>query len=160
MPLIYNGQEAGLRHRLAFFEKDEIRWRPHRFEQLYRRLTVWKRSLDPLAHGASRPFVRGRRETKSTIRFLRCEDPGVLAFVRESESAALLAVFRLEGSGPVRMRPRLRVPMVLQMGKLRRGGSRAPRRLDPRDSVDFDLGRFGYAIWMDESSGRKASATD
>jgi len=42
MPLIYSGQEAGLDHRLLFFEKDEIPWKDHPFTGLYTRLNDLK----------------------------------------------------------------------------------------------------------------------
>ena len=43
MPLIYSGQEAGLDHRLLFFEKDEIPWKDHPFKSLYTRLNKLKK---------------------------------------------------------------------------------------------------------------------
>ena len=42
MPLIYSGQEAGLDHRLLFFEKDEIPWKEHSFKTLYTDLNSLK----------------------------------------------------------------------------------------------------------------------
>jgi glycosidase len=43
-PLIYNGQEAGLSHRLEFFEKDEIDWSdPQGFGPFYARLNQIKK---------------------------------------------------------------------------------------------------------------------
>lgn len=42
MPLIYSGQEAGLDHRLLFFEKDEIVWKDHPFTALYTSLNKLK----------------------------------------------------------------------------------------------------------------------
>ncbi len=45
MPLIYSGQEAGLDHRLAFFDKDEITWQPHPFEQIYSTLLYLKKRI-------------------------------------------------------------------------------------------------------------------
>jgi len=43
MPLIYNGQEAGLAHRLAFFTKDSIPWEEHSFNDLYTKLNSFKK---------------------------------------------------------------------------------------------------------------------
>jgi glycosidase len=51
MPLIYNGQEAGLAKRLAFFEKDPIDWRAHDFTAFYQRLTGLKHRHPSLAAG-------------------------------------------------------------------------------------------------------------
>ena len=45
MPLIYSGQEAGLDHRLAFFEKDLIDWSDkQQFSDLYRELNRLRKS--------------------------------------------------------------------------------------------------------------------
>ncbi|MHC4263545.1 MAG: alpha-amylase family glycosyl hydrolase [Planctomycetota bacterium] len=56
MPLIYGGQEAGLEHRLEFFERDPIRWRPHPSAALFRSLTGLKGRAAPLVHGAARDW--------------------------------------------------------------------------------------------------------
>lgn len=49
MPLIYNGQEAGLSRRLAFFEKDAIDWRDETHAAFYRRLVALKHRHPALA---------------------------------------------------------------------------------------------------------------
>ena len=51
MPLVYNGQEAGYDHRLAFFEKDPIVWREHWQGDLYRRLFALKHANRALWNG-------------------------------------------------------------------------------------------------------------
>lgn len=51
MPLIYNGQEAGLSKRLEFFEKDPIEWRDHPNNDLYRKLARLKHETAALANG-------------------------------------------------------------------------------------------------------------
>jgi len=49
MPLIYNGQEAALSHRLKFFDKDSIEWNVNRnFEELYKKLTALKKEHEAL----------------------------------------------------------------------------------------------------------------
>lgn len=52
MPLIYNGQEAGLARRLAFFEKDPIDWRGHALSAFYADLCALKHAHPALAAGA------------------------------------------------------------------------------------------------------------
>ena len=52
LPLIYNGQEAGNTRRLAFFEKDPIRWQEHPMGELYRRLFALKKANTALWNGA------------------------------------------------------------------------------------------------------------
>ncbi|MBK7722771.1 MAG: alpha-amylase [Austwickia sp.] len=53
MPLIYNGQEAGHDHRLAFFERDPILWREHPHGTMYRRLVHLKLVNTALWNGAA-----------------------------------------------------------------------------------------------------------
>lgn len=51
MPLVYSGQEAGLDKRLAFFEKDEIAWRPSARADVYAALFDLKRRHPALSNG-------------------------------------------------------------------------------------------------------------
>ena len=52
IPLIYDGQEAGLDHRLKFFERDPISWRPSPLTEFYRTLCALKRTEPALRTGA------------------------------------------------------------------------------------------------------------
>ncbi|WP_320053475.1 alpha-amylase family glycosyl hydrolase [uncultured Acetobacteroides sp.] len=52
IPLIYNGQEVALSHRLKFFDKDCIEWNVNRdFEELYRKLAALKKRYEALWNG-------------------------------------------------------------------------------------------------------------
>ncbi|HUL53453.1 MAG TPA: alpha-amylase family glycosyl hydrolase [Opitutaceae bacterium] len=51
IPLLYNGQEAGLDHRLKFFEHDPIPWRPSPMADFYRTLCALKRTDPALRTG-------------------------------------------------------------------------------------------------------------
>lgn len=51
IPLIYNGQEAGNRKRLAFFERDPIEWQASPYLDLYKRLIALKKSNTALWNG-------------------------------------------------------------------------------------------------------------
>lgn len=53
IPLIYNGQEAGLDKRLLFFEKDPIDWRDHPNALLFRKLIALKHQTEALWNGAA-----------------------------------------------------------------------------------------------------------
>ncbi len=50
MPLIYSGQEAGLNKRLAFFEKDQIDWKPNVRADVYPALFDLKRRHPALSN--------------------------------------------------------------------------------------------------------------
>ena len=51
MPLIYSGQEVGLKKSLSFFEKDQIAWGDHPFNSLYARLNKLKKDNKALWNG-------------------------------------------------------------------------------------------------------------
>jgi glycosidase len=90
LPLIYSGQEAGLDHRLSFFEKDSIPWREHPRAELFRRLGRLKASSPALAAGpASAPVYRRLQPVEA--------DPSIWAFLREGGGERLLCVANLSG---------------------------------------------------------------
>ncbi|HEV3469764.1 MAG TPA: alpha-amylase family glycosyl hydrolase [Pyrinomonadaceae bacterium] len=51
MPLVYNGQEAGNKRRLKFFEKDPLVWGEHPNGELYKRLFALKKKNTALWNG-------------------------------------------------------------------------------------------------------------
>lgn len=51
MPLIYNGQEAGMDKRLLFFERDPIEWKDHRLFEVYSTLNELKATKSALFNG-------------------------------------------------------------------------------------------------------------
>lgn len=88
MPLIYNGQEAGFDHRLAFFDKDQIVWREHEHGQLYRDLFALKHANSALWNGA----WGGRTQR------VRNDQPlQVLSFTRRKDADGIFAVFNFSG---------------------------------------------------------------
>ena len=158
IPLIYNGQEAGSKRRLAFFDKDEIPWssgaKEHPFAQLYRELTAFRRECPPLRSGAD----------GAPIRFLKHDYEDVIAFVREDERGAVFGVFRMRegrvGSGGVAtgvkpsavvLHPRCRAPLRLRLASrdLLAGTSEVPPR---SGSVRLftepeSAGFWSYGVW-------------
>jgi hypothetical protein len=83
MPLIYNGQEAGLTRRLAFFEKDRIGWKPHPMGEFYRKLFTLKHENTALWNGHW-----GAR----MIQVPNSTHLKVLSFVRQNEVDKVFAV--------------------------------------------------------------------
>jgi glycosidase len=86
MPLVYSGQEAGLDHRLEFFEKDLIPWRDHELEDLYSTLLNLKKENPALWNG-----IRGG----SFTRVPTSNDRFVFAFVREKDENRVFVVLNL-----------------------------------------------------------------
>lgn len=71
MPLIYNGQEAGLNKRLAFFEKDPIDWRGRDLTAFYAKLVALKHRHPALAAGASGGAVKLLPAPETVVAFER-----------------------------------------------------------------------------------------
>lgn len=88
MPLIYNGQEAGYNHRLKFFEKDPIVWKPSAEGELYRRLFALKTANSALwnAHWGA-----------SMIPVVNSAPNQVLSFVRQNAKDKVFVVINLSG---------------------------------------------------------------
>ena len=89
MPLIYSGQEAGLDHRLLFFDKDEIAWQPHPFAEMYKSLLHLKKENKALWNG---------NEGGQLQRVLTTNNPAIFAFVREKENYKVFGIFNLTDS--------------------------------------------------------------
>lgn len=83
IPLIYDGQEAGLDRRLKFFEHDPITWRPSPAAAFYHTLCELKRSAPALRTGAS---MRRLPTTKNDQLYV---------VLREAEGQRVLALLNL-----------------------------------------------------------------
>lgn len=88
MPLIYSGQEAGLDHRLEFFEKDEIDWTEMPLAGLYRRLIEINHENEALWNGEYGAYPE-----------LICteDDQRVLAYYRVKNGDSALVLLNLSG---------------------------------------------------------------
>ncbi|NWF88485.1 MAG: alpha-glucosidase C-terminal domain-containing protein [Ignavibacteriaceae bacterium] len=86
MPLIYGGQEAGLNHRLKFFDKDQIIWKTHPFSDLYKKLFQLKRNNKALWNGAAGGVLQ---------RVLTTNNPAIFAFIRSKENCKVFAIFNV-----------------------------------------------------------------
>lgn len=86
MPLVYNGQEAGLDRSLQFFEKDPINWKNHKNEQLYTTLFNLKHKNQALWNGKwGGEMVRIKNDKMNEV----------ISFVREKNGDKVLAFMNL-----------------------------------------------------------------
>ena len=88
IPLIYNGQEAGLDKRLAFFRRDPIEWKDHPFRELFQSLIRLRKDHSALAnapYGATMIRVPNNYESE------------VLSFVRQDDNGKIFAIFNFCG---------------------------------------------------------------
>ena len=86
IPLIYNGQEAGLSKRLEFFEKDPIAWRWHENADFYKKLIALKHETKALANGAD-----GAR----MVSVVNTRPQQVFSFVRFGETDGIFALINM-----------------------------------------------------------------
>jgi len=85
---IYNGQEAGLARRLAFFDKDPITWRNSPLNQLFARLIELKTNNQALWNGAAGGALQRVSNTQAAH---------VFSFVRQSRDEGVFAAINFSG---------------------------------------------------------------
>ncbi len=86
MPLIYNGQEAGLNHRLAFFVKDSIKWELANFAPFYTALNTLKHNNEALWNP---PYGGNFENLKNS------QQGSVLTFIRNRGNKSVLVFANL-----------------------------------------------------------------
>lgn len=86
MPLIYNGQEAGLDYALRFFDKDTIRWKDYPHQEFYSKLLR--------LHADNEALWAGNSENKAK-RLTSDADTEVYAFIRSANGHDVVVVCNL-----------------------------------------------------------------
>ena len=86
MPMVYNGQEAGLDRSLLFFEKDPIVWKKHENEALYTTLFALKHKNQALWNGN-----RGGE----MVRIMNDKMDQIISFVREKNGDKVITLINL-----------------------------------------------------------------
>lgn len=88
MPLVYNGQEAGNRKRLEFFEKDPIEWKKDPIGDLYTKLLHLKKENTALWNGDAGATM---------VKVPNTQPQKVFSFVRENDQDKVFAVMNFSG---------------------------------------------------------------
>ena len=86
IPLIYNGQEAGNKKRLAFFDRDPIKWQASPYFALYKKLFALKKQNTALWNG---------HWGATMIQVPNNEPKKIFSFVRQNDRDKVFAVFNL-----------------------------------------------------------------
>ncbi len=89
MPMVHNGQEAGLNRSLKFFDKDPIDWQAHQNADIYTTLFHLKHQNQALWNG---------RHGGEMVRIMNDRPDEVISFVREKIGDKVLAFFNLSGN--------------------------------------------------------------
>lgn len=100
MPLIYSGQESAFNHRLAFFDKDTIRWGTFILQQFYTTLNRLKKEQPALMNGSAGGTM---------IRITSDQDQSVYAFERKKEKSTVVVITNLSPN-PVKAKLTGKVP--------------------------------------------------
>ncbi len=90
MPLIYNGQEAGLNKKLNFFEKDTIDWTNLKYENFYQTLVELKKNNKTLQCGERGGKIKELKYSSSSS---NSNEKNVFPFIREEEGDKIFAIF-------------------------------------------------------------------
>lgn len=86
MPLIYSGQEAGLDHRLSFFDKDSIDWSNIVYADFYKSMNKLKKDNPVLWNG----------KYGGDMKIIHCKKKSpIFAFVREKENDKMIVILNL-----------------------------------------------------------------
>ncbi|MFZ1292027.1 MAG: alpha-amylase family glycosyl hydrolase [Melioribacteraceae bacterium] len=85
MPLIYNGQEAGMNKRLEFFEKDLIPWQDYKMKNIYSKILTEKKTNKSMWNG-----TKG-----GNVNFIDFESDKILSFYREKDDDKILVILNL-----------------------------------------------------------------
>ncbi len=99
IPLVYSGQEAGLRRRLKFFDKDTIGWHRRPLHGFYTKLLHLKKTHPALANFDACGKFRLNKSPK-----------GTLSFVRQHDEATVLVVANLTDDNQAVDLPAVRTP--------------------------------------------------
>lgn len=89
MPLIYSGQEAGLNHRLKFFDKDEISWDHLELADFYKSMLKLKHENPALANGSAGGKL---------VKIETAHSDHIYAFYREVEGNRVLVALNFSDS--------------------------------------------------------------
>jgi len=140
IPLIYNGQEAGNRKRLAFFERDPLVWQVHPHAELFKRLIELKSRNSALHNGSW-----GAR----MIRITNDAPQRVLSFVRANESDKILALFNFSAEAR-----KVQLRESLAHGRYTEFFSSRQLTVDATTSIDLEP--WGYVVLTAERGSETA----
>ena len=131
MPLIYSGQEVGLKKSLSFFEKDQIAWGDHPFNSLYARLNKLKKDNNALWNG----------EWGGRMLPLRTNKPEqVNVIYREKDGNKVVALFNASDKEVV-----FSVDDKVYSGEYKSFNGR--NTVELTEDQQFTLGPWGYQIY-------------
>ncbi|SEO09234.1 maltogenic amylase [Duganella sp. CF517] len=134
IPMIYNGQEAGNRKRLAFFDRDPIAWQASPRGELLKKLLALKNANTALWNGAWGATM---------VQVPNGAPKKLFSFVRQNERDKVFAVFNLSDA-PVEAR----FAQTLQQGRYRDFDSGDAVVIDAATSLAMPA--WGYRVLVKE----------
>jgi oligosaccharide 4-alpha-D-glucosyltransferase len=132
MPLIYSGQEAAMKKRLKFFDKDPIEWGDYPLMDFYTKLNQLK---------AENPALWNGNAGGSFVEIKHHEPESVAAFVREKEGNKVLVVINLSGQSK-----NVKLQLGEHAGVYRNVFSQSPENLKTRAPMFLDAWDYGVFV--------------
>lgn len=132
VPLIYNGQEAGNKKRLEFFEKDPIQWQEHSIGDLYKSLFALMKNNSALWHakwGSTMIKIPNNNESK------------VFSFVRQNKKDKVFAVFNFSDTNSS-----VKFGETLYYGNYREFNS--DKTVELTKNSEIELKPWGYKVYV------------
>lgn len=134
IPMIYNGQEAGNRKRLAFFDRDPIEWKRSPQGDLLKNLLTLKKNNTALWNGAW---------GASMVQVPNSDPKKIFSFVRQNQQDKVFAVFNLSATGT-----QVKFPESLQHGRYRDFTTGTAVTVDA--ATRLTMPAWGYRIFVKE----------
>jgi glycosidase len=133
MPLVYTGQESALDHRLAFFEKDSIRWDSYPLGDFYTKLLSLKRTnkamLTDMQGDYNLDFLLDRTQESW------------FAFIRSRDNNRVLTIINLSPK-----------PVDVKLDRENIAGSYTElftgQKLQVKNEVSLHLDAWGYRVFV------------
>ncbi|MEI8114425.1 MAG: alpha-amylase family glycosyl hydrolase [Bacteroidia bacterium] len=131
MPLIYTGQEIGMKKKLLFFEKDQIDWSNQEMQQFYQKLIKLKKDEVALWNGTA----------GGKLSILQTSVPAkIMAFTREKDNNQVVVVFNMSAE------PIEATIALPQAGDYQEYFSGDLNKLDKGTSLKLD--KWGYKVFV------------
>ena len=140
IPMLYNGQEAALKKRLRFFDKDTISWNGYPLQGFYTTLLQLKRRHPALANF----------DGASTFQLLPSPDKTVVFERRKADDVVLVAVNLSDHAQRVPLPAQPSESAHQRIALFRAGNQRGP---DEARGQEATLPPHGYQVW--EQGARK-----
>ena len=137
IPMLYNGQEAALKKRLRFFDKDTIAWNGYPLQGFYTKLLTLKKQHPALANF----------DAASTFRLLP-SPAGTVVFERRKGTEAVVVAVNLSDKEQRITLPPTPAPMSWQYTTVLQDNERSAPAPAATSTLVASMAPHGYHVWQ------------